>query len=125
MEKGCDDRSVGDIEVRLSEESFHDKAISDIISHMLEFLKEKKRERERERSESSMKGFLPNFARKGERTKETKHPQVEHGRNRENSQNCFEERKKNEPKPTSRRVTRLSFCSNALTNEETFQLITA
>lgn len=22
--KGCDDRSVGDIEVRLSEESFHD-----------------------------------------------------------------------------------------------------
>lgn len=81
MEKGCDDRSIGDIEVRLSEESFHDKAISDIINHTLEFLKK----RERERDESSMKGFLPNFARRGERTKEAKHPQVEHGGNRENS----------------------------------------
>lgn len=122
MEKGCDDRSVGDIEVRLSEESFHDKAISDIINHTLEFLKK----RERERDESSMKGFLPNFARKGERTKEAKYPQVEHGGNRENSRRVASKKgKKNEPKPTSRRVTRLSFCSSALTNEETFQLITA
>lgn len=46
MEKGCDDRSVGDIEVRLSEESFHDKTISDIINHTLEFLKKRERERE-------------------------------------------------------------------------------
>mgnify|MGYP004582081819 CR=1 FL=1 len=91
-----------------------DKSINSTISRALEFLKEKR---------APCKGF---YLISRERVKERRKWEILGSNAAETEEPCGVVQKKRKKRAeATRRVTRFPFCSSALADKETFQLITA